>query len=94
VLDAPHRASKGDGLDATGKRDIDIVFEHPVETTFPVSCPVIKRGRTVVFCAGTTGYSITFDARYVWMRQKRVPRGNTSLMYGSMRVSKARTSRI
>ena len=26
----------------------------------------------VVFCAGTTGYNITFDARYVWMRQKRI----------------------
>jgi crotonyl-CoA carboxylase/reductase len=25
-----------------------------------------------VFCAGTSGYNITFDARYVWMRQKRV----------------------
>jgi len=26
----------------------------------------------VVFCAGTTGYNLTLDARYVWMRQKRV----------------------
>ena len=26
----------------------------------------------VVFCAGTTGYNLTFDARYVWMRQKRI----------------------
>ena len=26
----------------------------------------------VVFCAGTTGFKITFDARYVWMRQKRI----------------------
>jgi crotonyl-CoA carboxylase/reductase len=26
----------------------------------------------VVFCAGTSGYNITFDARYVWMRQKRI----------------------
>jgi len=25
-----------------------------------------------VFCAGTTGYNITFDARFVWMRQKRI----------------------
>src|SRR3546814_14326725 len=23
-------------------------------------------------CAGTTGYNITFDARFVWMRQKRI----------------------
>ena len=32
----------------------------------------MKRGGMVVFCAGTTGYNLTFDARYVWMRQKRI----------------------
>jgi len=58
--------------DITGKRDVDIVFEHPGEQTFPVSCLVAKRGGMVVFCAGTTGFNITFDARYVWMRQKRI----------------------
>jgi len=58
--------------DITGKQDVDTVFEHPGEQTFPVSCLVVKRGGMVVFCAGTTGYNITFDARYVWMRQKRI----------------------
>ena len=58
--------------DITGKHDVDIVFEHPGEATFPVSCLVVKRGGMVVFCAGTSGYNITFDARYVWMRQKRI----------------------
>ncbi len=58
--------------DITGKKDVDIVFEHPGEQTFPVSCLVVKRGGMVVFCAGTTGFNITFDARYVWMRQKRI----------------------
>ncbi len=33
---------------------------------------VVKRGGMVVFCAGTTGFNLTFDARYVWMRQKRI----------------------
>src|SRR3546814_20845212 len=57
----------------TGKgNDVDFVFEHPGEQTFPVSCFVVKRGGMVVFCAGTTGYNITFDARFVWMRQKRI----------------------
>jgi crotonyl-CoA carboxylase/reductase len=56
----------------TGKRDVDIVFEHPGEATFPVSCLVVKRGGMVVFCAGTSGYNLTLDARYVWMRQKRI----------------------
>jgi crotonyl-CoA carboxylase/reductase len=58
--------------DITGKKDVDIVFEHPGEQTFPVSCLVVKRGGMVVFCAGTTGFNLTFDARYVWMRQKRI----------------------
>jgi len=59
--------------DITGKgNDVDFVFEHPGETTFPVSCNVVKRGGMVVFCAGTTGYNLTMDARFVWMRQKRI----------------------
>ncbi len=59
--------------DITGKGvDVDFVFEHPGEQTFPVSCFVVKRGGMVVFCAGTTGYNLTFDARFVWMRQKRI----------------------
>jgi crotonyl-CoA carboxylase/reductase len=59
--------------DITGKGiDPDIVFEHPGESTFPVSCMVTKRGGMVVFCAGTTGFNLTFDARFVWMRQKRI----------------------
>jgi crotonyl-CoA carboxylase/reductase len=57
----------------TGKgNDVDFVFEHPGEQTFPVSCFIVKRGGMVVFCAGTTGYNLTMDARFVWMRQKRI----------------------
>jgi crotonyl-CoA carboxylase/reductase len=57
----------------TGKGiDPDIVFEHPGEQTFPVSAYVCRRGGMVVFCAGTTGFNLTFDAAYVWMRQKRL----------------------
>ncbi|MBC6497675.1 MAG: crotonyl-CoA carboxylase/reductase [Alphaproteobacteria bacterium GM7ARS4] len=59
--------------DITGKGvDVDIVFEHPGAQTFPVSCFLVKRGGMVVFCAATSGYRLTMDARFVWMRQKRV----------------------
>ncbi len=59
--------------DITGKgNDVDVVFEHPGEMTFPVSAFIVKRGGMVVFCAGTTGYNLTMDARFVWMRQKRI----------------------
>ncbi len=57
----------------TGKgNNVDMVFEHPGEQTFPVSVLVVKRGGMVVICAGTTGYNLTMDARYLWMHQKRV----------------------
>jgi len=57
----------------TGKgTDVDIVFEHPGAQTFPVSCFLVKRGGMVVFCAATSGFRLTMDARFVWMRQKRV----------------------
>jgi len=59
--------------DITGKGvNPDIVFEHPGEATFPVSVFVVKRGGMVVICAGTSGYNLTMDARYLWMHQKRV----------------------
>ena len=50
----------------TGKgNNVDMVFEHPGETTVPVSCFVVKPGGMVVICAGTTGYNLTLDARYL-----------------------------
>lgn len=59
--------------DITGKgNNVDMVFEHPGQATFPVSVFVVKRGGMVVICAGTTGYNLTMDARYLWMHQKRV----------------------
>ncbi len=59
--------------DITGKGvNVDTVFEHPGQSTFPVSLLVTKRGGMIVICAGTTGYNLTMDARYLWMHQKRV----------------------
>lgn len=56
----------------TGNKDVDLVFEHPGESTFPVSVFVVKRGGMVAICAGTSGFNLTMDARFLWMRQKRV----------------------
>lgn len=59
--------------DITGKgNNVDMVFEHPGESTFPVSTLVCKKGGMVVICAGTTGFNCTFDVRYMWMHQKRL----------------------
>ena len=57
----------------TGKgNNPDLVFEHPGESTFPVSTFLCKKGGMVVICAGTTGYNLTLDVRYMWMHQKRL----------------------
>jgi crotonyl-CoA carboxylase/reductase len=59
--------------DITGKgNNVDMVFEHPGESTFPVSTLICKKGGMVVICAGTTGFNCTFDVRYMWMHQKRL----------------------
>lgn len=57
----------------TGKGvNVDMVFEHPAEATFPVSTFVVKRGGMVVICAGTSGFNCTFDVRHMWSHQKRL----------------------
>jgi crotonyl-CoA carboxylase/reductase len=50
----------------------DIVFEHVGKATFPTSVFVVKPFGKVVICAGTTGYELDFDVRYLWMRQKEI----------------------
>ena len=54
------------------KRGVDVVIEHPGETTLPSSIFVCETGGMVVICAGTTGFNATLDLRYLWMRQKRL----------------------
>jgi crotonyl-CoA carboxylase/reductase len=50
----------------------DVVFEHVGKATFPTSVFVVKPFGKVVICAGTTGYNLDFDVRYLWMRQKQI----------------------
>jgi crotonyl-CoA carboxylase/reductase len=50
----------------------DIVFEHVGQATFPTSVLTVRPFGKVVICAGTTGYNLDFDVRYLWMRQKEI----------------------
>jgi crotonyl-CoA carboxylase/reductase len=50
----------------------DIVFEHVGKATFPTSVYVVRPFGKVVICAGTTGFDLDFDVRYLWMRQKQI----------------------
>ena len=75
--------------DVTGKGvNVDMVFEHPGEATIPVSTFVVKRGGMVVICAGTTGYNLTMDARYIWMHQKRVQGSHFANLFQASEANK------
>jgi crotonyl-CoA carboxylase/reductase len=50
----------------------DIVFEHVGKATFPTSVFTVKPFGKVVICAGTTGFDLDFDVRYLWMQQKEI----------------------
>jgi crotonyl-CoA carboxylase/reductase len=50
----------------------DMVIEHTGEYTFPVSTYVLKPGGMIVFCGATSGFNLTMDASFIWMRQKRI----------------------
>ena len=51
-------------------RDVDIVFEHPGRSTMGASVFVAKRGGMIITCAATSGYTIEYDNRYLWMNLK------------------------
>ncbi len=50
----------------------DVVFEHVGKQTFPTSVLTVKPFGKVVICAGTTGFNLDFDVRYLWMKQKEI----------------------
>jgi crotonyl-CoA reductase len=51
-------------------RDVDIVFEHPGRSTMGASVFVAKRGGMIITCAATSGFTIEYDNRYLWMNLK------------------------
>ncbi|VBB68822.1 Crotonyl-CoA carboxylase/reductase, ethylmalonyl-CoA producing [invertebrate metagenome] len=50
----------------------DIVFESLGQSTFPLSCQLVRRCGMVVFCSGTTDYTFCFDARPAWRKEIRL----------------------
>ncbi|HWN15712.1 MAG TPA: zinc-binding dehydrogenase, partial [Candidatus Dormibacteraeota bacterium] len=75
--------------DALGERTSPrIVFEHPGEATLPTSEFVCGTGGMIVICAGTTGYNVTLDLRYHWMRQKRFQGSHLSNDQQALAVTK------
>jgi len=54
----------------TGKRGVDIVFEHSGAETWETSQQCLKWGGTIVTCGATTGFKATMDIRFLWNKQQ------------------------
>ncbi len=65
----------------------DIVFEHVGQATFPTSVFVVKPFGKVVICAGTTGFNLDFDVRYLWMKQKQIIGSHFANAYECMKAN-------
>ena len=48
------------------------MFEHVGRATFPTSVLTVKPFGKVVICGATSGYTLDFDVRHLWMRQKQI----------------------
>ena len=67
--------------------DPDVVFEHVGRNTFSTSVFVAKRMGKIVTCGATTGYELTFDARYLWMHQKQILGSHGCNAYDAFRAN-------
>ena len=56
----------------TGKRGVDVVFEHTGEATWPKSLRSLVQGGSVVTCGATTGPNGAIDLRFLFARQLNV----------------------
>ena len=65
----------------TGKRGVDVVFEHTGEATWPGSLVSLKKGGRLVTCGATSGFDARTDLRQVFYRHLTI--------LGSMMGSKA-----
>ena len=56
----------------TGKRGVDVVFEHVGAATWEQSITSLAPGGRLVTCGATTGYDVGIDLRYLFGRQLSV----------------------
>jgi len=53
----------------TGRRGVDVVFEHVGKATWEQSVLACARGGRIVTCGATTGFDAVTDLRHVFFRQ-------------------------
>src|SRR5579864_7266473 len=62
--------SVGDAVRSlTGRRGVDIVFEHVGQATWETSLRALARGGRLVTCGATSGFAAQTDLRYVFARR-------------------------
>lgn len=97
----PYLSEAGDGeIDSAGQRAFareirsltgghmpDIVFEHTGAETFATSVFVARKNGKIVICGATSGYKLTFDARYLWMHQKQILGSHGCNAHDAMRAN-------
>jgi NADPH:quinone reductase-like Zn-dependent oxidoreductase len=79
-LGAEHVIVRGDDLRAlvsrvrelTGKRGVDVVFEHTGAATWGTSLAACARGGRIVTCGATTGRETAFDLRSLFAKQLQI----------------------
>ncbi len=56
----------------TGKRGVDIVFEHTGAATWPTSMAAVARGGRIVSCGSTVGRETPLDLRVLFAKQLQI----------------------
>jgi alcohol dehydrogenase len=56
----------------TGKKGVDVVFEHTGAETFPGSLLSLKRGGRLVTCGATSGPTVTFNLMQLFQQQYKI----------------------
>ncbi len=70
----------------TGRRGVDVVFEHVGKATWGSSVKSLAKGGRLVLCGATTGAEVITDLRYVYNRELTV--------YGSFMAGKGELLRV
>ncbi|HYB75558.1 MAG TPA: zinc-binding dehydrogenase [Nitrososphaerales archaeon] len=86
VIDHYHQDLLSEVKRLTGKRGVDIVFEHVGKATWDSSIKALAKGGRLVLCGATTGAEVGTDLRYVYNRELTI--------YGSFMASKGELLKV
>ena len=56
----------------TGKRGVDIVFEHVGKATWEQSLSILSRGGRIVTCGATTGQDVKINLAHLFIKQHSI----------------------